>query len=141
MPLFTFGYGQACPNRFVRLESREKMVEHFGQQWSMEYPDTPEQEAEMQENAIFFITLDDAIAAFKNWKTKNGRVMFRLEIDQKGLHCDVESYMCILYVNDKHSGKLIMTEDELLGFLGLVVAAPVVAMGRVYEWKNDGNTR
>ena len=40
--LFTFGYGQAYPNKFVRikgskLESRMEMFKRYGDKWSFQY--------------------------------------------------------------------------------------------------------
>jgi len=47
--LFTFGYGQAHPNKFVRIwgtfsSAREEMVRRYGSKWSFQYPEDKEQE-------------------------------------------------------------------------------------------------
>lgn len=46
--LFTFGYGHAFPNRFVRIKgtfssAREEMVRRFGLKWAFQYPPEDEQ--------------------------------------------------------------------------------------------------
>lgn len=71
MPLFSFGYGHCCPNRYVRLDSRTDMQNHFGHFWSFEYKDTPEQEETLQSNAVYPIELEEAKEAFEKWEPKN----------------------------------------------------------------------
>jgi len=41
--LFTWGWGQEFPNRFIRLNgtassTRQQMVDRFGNRWSFQYP-------------------------------------------------------------------------------------------------------
>lgn len=54
--LFTFGFGHAHPNKFVRIfgtffSAREEMMRRFGPQWAFQYPAEKEQELKR-----FFIT-------------------------------------------------------------------------------------
>lgn len=48
---FTWGYGQAYPNKYVKIfgthgSAREKMFERFGDRWSMQYPESKLQDLE-----------------------------------------------------------------------------------------------
>ncbi len=59
---FSFGYGQAHPNKFVRIHgthnsSRAEMFRRYGQKWSFQYPGTVKQEQEL--NSHFMTELNE----------------------------------------------------------------------------------
>jgi len=53
--LFSFGYGHAHPNRFIRIHgtrnsARNEMFCRYGGKWSFQYPGTAKQEQELKRN-------------------------------------------------------------------------------------------
>lgn len=54
--LFTWGYGQAFPNRYIKIKgtqdsARQEMFRLFHNRWGMQYPE--EDEAKLNANHVF----------------------------------------------------------------------------------------
>jgi len=91
--LFSFGYGHCAPNRWVRMESREAMVEAFSMYWYTEYDDTPKKIEDFGLYNMHEISLEDAEIAFIKWRTEKVTKMC-IEQQYKIKYYDGESNDC-----------------------------------------------